>query len=92
MKLNHHRRTTVEYIDMNTKNIVLVLAGVIVGVALSASVLVSHAEEEKNADMAVALQKLTEQNDKLLTNQEAMMKDLATIKSDITFIKARSGQ
>jgi hypothetical protein len=77
---------------MKLKNIMLVIAGVTLGVALSASVLKVAAVDTPEDVTAAALKKLVEQNEKLLGGQEAMMKDIATIKADVQFLKARSGQ
>ena len=77
---------------MKLKNIMLVIAGVTLGVALSASVLKVGAVDKPEDVTAAALKKLVEQNEKLLGGQEAMMKDIAAIKADVQFLKARSGQ
>jgi hypothetical protein len=76
---------------MNKKNITLLLAGAIVGVALSASVLTLRAQDPPDPTMEM-LKKIHAQNEKLLEGQDAIKKELAEIKSEVLFIKARSGQ
>lgn len=76
---------------MNQKNLTFLFAGAIVGVALSASVLTLRAEDPPDPTMEM-LKKIHAQGEKLVEGQEAMKKELAEIKSEVLFIKARSGQ
>ena len=76
---------------MKLKNIILVIAGVALGVALSASVLKVRAAEAPDDVTASTLKKLVQQNEKLLTGQDTIMKELGDIKTDVQFLKARSG-
>jgi glutaredoxin len=76
---------------MNKKNLTFLFAGALVGVALSASVLSLRAEDPPDPTMEM-LKKIHAQGEKLVEGQEAMKKELAEIKSEVQFIKARSGQ
>ncbi|GEM_PF-3009872 len=76
---------------MNKKNITLILAGAIVGVALSASVLTLRANDPPDPAMEM-LKKIHAQGEKLIEGQEAAKKELTEIKTDVQFIKASSRQ
>jgi hypothetical protein len=77
---------------MKLKPFLPLIAGVILGIALSASVVAVRAGDGATDTSADTLKKIVEQNDKILASQDAIKADLAAIKTDIEFIKARSNQ
>jgi hypothetical protein len=73
---------------MNTKTVALfvVAAGLIAG-----SLFVAHAQgENKTATPDPRIDKLIEQNEKILKNQDAILKDLADLKEGVLQLRRRS--